>query len=117
MITMLTNNNLILHTTVISDLSDREKVLDALTEFTDEDFNGNNGEDYLWEVAKEKGFSSNQDYVIDQIRKSDIHGTNIVKTYLEEWLGNDSYVFMYKYDCKLVDSTMCVVSLAIVYDN
>ena len=32
----------------------------------DEDFNGNNGPDYLWEEAK--GFECNLDYVLDQIK-------------------------------------------------
>jgi hypothetical protein len=43
-----------------------DELLDILCNFDNEDFNGNNGADYLWECAK--GYESNQEFVIDMLR-------------------------------------------------
>ena len=43
-----------------------DELLDILYNFDNEDFNGNNGSDYLWECAK--GYESNQAYTLDILR-------------------------------------------------
>lgn len=43
-----------------------EDLLDILSNFSDCDFDGTNGEEYLWECAK--GYESNQAYTLDMLR-------------------------------------------------
>ena len=62
------------------------------------DFNGENGEDYTWEEALEKGFVSNLEYVIDKV-KSIENDEECVNTFFNEWMENDSYYAEYKVHC------------------
>ena len=77
---------------IINDINDRDEILDVLSNiYTDEDFNGNNGEEYLWEEAE--GYNSNQEYVVDCIKKSDIKCSDMVYKFFSEWLDNDGYYY------------------------
>ena len=71
-------------------IGNRESLLDALRSLSDfdRDFNGENGDDYLWEEAN--GFESNMDYLINKVReiKDD---EDCVISFFEEWMDNDSY--------------------------
>lgn len=40
--------------------------LSFLFDSLDADFSGINGEEYLWDIAKENGFKSNLDYALDE---------------------------------------------------
>ena len=83
----------------IDNINDREEVLNILSDvYTDEDFCGNNGEDFTWEEALEEGFESTQDYVIDKLRKSDLNGIDLVQKFLSEWLDNDGYYTNWEVD-------------------
>lgn len=73
----------------IENINDKEEVLATLSFFDDEDFNGNNGDEYLWDFAQ--GFESNQDYVLDTLEKSDLIGEELVHAYFEMWFDNDGY--------------------------
>ena len=65
----------------------------------DEDFNGNNGEEYLWEEAEEQGYECNADFLINKVLKdvSDDEDLdygkvrNLIDTFLFEWTGHDDY--------------------------
>ena len=65
----------------------------------DEDFNGNNGEEYLWEVAKEKGFENNADYLTDKVLKGITKDEpltcqqvqKLIDEFLSEWTQHDIY--------------------------
>lgn len=46
-----------------------EKELFNLFSSMDADFNGENGEDYLWDNAKDNGFNSNLDYSLFKARE------------------------------------------------
>ena len=69
-------------------VGNRESLLDALRSLSDFDcdFNGENGDDYLWEEAN--GFESNMDYLINKVReiKDD---EDCVNSFFEEWMDND----------------------------
>ena len=71
-------------------VGNRESLLDALRNLSDfdRDFNGANGDDYLWEEAN--GFESNMDYLINKVReiKDD---EDCINSFFEEWMDNDSY--------------------------
>lgn len=57
----------------------------------DEDHNGNNGEEYLTEDAKEKGYKCNLDYWIDDVLLNVRGIYYIVGQIVQEFLDNDSY--------------------------
>mgnify|MGYP000723060584 FL=1 len=69
-------------------VGNRESLLNALRSLSDFDcdFNGENGDDYLWEEAN--GFESNMDYLINKVReiKDD---EDCVNSFFEEWMDND----------------------------
>lgn len=71
-------------------VGNRESLLNTLRNLSDFDcdFNGENGEGYLWDSAE--GFESNMEYLINKVK--DIKGDeNCVNAFFEEWMGNDSY--------------------------
>ena len=66
----------------------------------DDDFNGNNGEDYLWEIAKDDGFKTNIDYCINKVMKQyEIDGDieKAIGDFFEFWFKSDSYFDEYDY--------------------
>lgn len=88
---------------------DRISLLYALRNIAsfDMDFNGENGEDFTWEEALEKGFVSNLEYVIDYVKdiKND---EECVNTFFKEWMDNDGYYAEYEVNC-LTDSKNRVI--------
>ena len=77
---------------IINNREDKEEILNALSSmYTDEDFNGNNGEEYTWESALEEGFESNQEYLVNWLRKSELKEEKLIEEFVDEWLGNDGY--------------------------
>jgi hypothetical protein len=85
------------------------EALDELARNWDKDFSGENGEDYLWEDAKDEGYECNADYVFNYIKESiedghynkysinSIRYATIVEDYLDMWLGSDNYYGAYNY--------------------
>ena len=78
----------------------RNSLLKALLEFAaiDNDFNGNNGNEYLWDRAK--GYKCNATYEVAYLRREfkDKSDEDVVKQYFEDWLGHDSYYYEYNTD-------------------
>ena len=77
-----------------------ENLKDALFSLAewDNDFNGKNGEGYLWDVAKEEGYTSNVGYLFDAISKeykNDVD--NLIFDFFACWLGEDDYYLDYSY--------------------
>ena len=80
------------NTITINNLNDRGEILETLRYMTtDEDFCGNNGEEYTWTVALDNGFQSSQEYLVSELSKSDLNGIALVEKFLHEWIDNDSY--------------------------
>lgn len=79
-------------TTAVVKKNTRQGLLDALKELAniDADFNGENGEEYLWDNARESGYESNADYLINDIKdiKDD---EELINEYIDRWIGGDSY--------------------------
>lgn len=100
----------------IKDLNNREEVLNTLGEFyTDEDFGGENGEDFTWEEAIDNGFESTQEYVIDQLEKNEnLKGEELVLSFLREWLDNDGYYSDWKFKSTKNEDGSYVCSVTIV---
>lgn len=113
---MISTGQLELKTVVIEDMLNNELILSALSEFSDEDFNGNNGEEYTWEKALEQGFKSSQDYVIDVLRNSGLTQEELIRAYFNEWLGHDYYYTDYRVEITPVGTNKAVVSLVTLRD-
>ena len=81
---------------------DRADLLEALLSFAedyDNDFNGQNGEEYLWDDAKEAGFSSNAEYLLDDLDKAyPTDDRTLIAEYFSEWLGHDNYYHDYDFN-------------------
>lgn len=95
----------ILNTAVINDINKKEDVLIALSNFDNEDFNGNNGEEYTSEDAIKNGFESTKDYILNKLQKSNLDAEEIIEDYLEELYGNDSYYYYYDYVLTQINNT------------
>lgn len=80
------------------------EILDNIARELDFDFNGENGEDYLWDAAKREGYTNNADYLYDLILKKikdkayDKYGNNntekfyrLIEEYIDYWMGADGY--------------------------
>ena len=82
----------------------KEDVIEYLNNIVneyDDDFNGNNGEDYLLQVAKDDGFKTNIDYCINKVMKQYEIDNDIVKAienFFDIWFNSDnSYYIQYDY--------------------
>lgn len=101
-----------IQTETIDDITDNTNLLNVLSWFGDEDFNGNNGKDYLWEEAEKLGYESNQEYVLCHfVDKDDLTPEEKIKTYFENWLGNDGYYIDYSYDLHHVKDNTYTLTL------
>lgn len=114
---MFTMDNVRLETVIIEDLSNRDYILSALESFFDEDFCGNNGEEFTREVALEQGFKSTQDYVLDVLKNSGLCGEELITAYFEQWIGKDGYYLGYSYELTQITQKTYVLSVVIVEDD
>lgn len=83
--------------------------LDELARSWDNDFSGENGEDYLCEDARDGGYECNADFVYEYMKNSikdgyynkytvdSVRYATIVEDYLDMWLGGDNYYGEYNY--------------------
>jgi len=77
---------------VVSVDGTKDDILNALRAIADNDmdFNGENGEDYLWAEAKQNGFISNVDYVMNEMRDFN-NEEEMIEKFIEMWMGKDDY--------------------------
>ena len=81
----------------------KENVIEYFNNIVDEyddDFNGNNGKDYLWDIAKDKGYKSNLDYSINKVMKQYEIDNDIVKAiedFFKLWFKSDGFFDEYDY--------------------
>ena len=105
-----------LHSNLIKvEAKNRESLLSALAELSnfDCDFNGENGIEYLWKDAKEKGFTSNLDYLLDKVKNIE-SDRECIKSFVSEWIDTDNYY----HECDLGyltddEGNITVISLAV----
>ena len=83
-------DRLILKSRIIADNPfDIDKFLISLAKL-DNDFNGKNGDDALWEISKTEGFKSNFDYVMYTISR-ETDGVKKIEKFVEMWMKDNSY--------------------------
>ena len=111
---MLTCNDHVLLETVQCNPLDKESIISALTLIQDEDINGNNGEEYLWEVAKENNCKTNLEYLEKLLRESDKDTiSGLAFLYFDTWFRNDNYYQTYQFTYNIVGDT-AVISVVII---
>lgn len=109
--------NLTLLTEIIEKTNNGEElkkaILSALYNFgmVDNDFNGENGADYLWEEAQ--GYESNRDYLLDKVSQYDVIEVMIYK-YFDRWIGHDTYYDAYNYDI-IYNENNEIIAIALAY--
>lgn len=120
-------NEIYLQVGIIKDITDLTDVKNVLSDMTvcDNDFTGENGAEYLWESAKEKGFETNLDYVLAEVLKPETLHSNkdgykqgfyfAVKKFFDMWLGNDGYYRSYNWQIEEVENNPLSVVIALAY--
>ena len=80
-------DKLMLKSAILEDTpSDVNKFLISLSEL-DDNLNGKNRENALWDKAKESGFKSNLDYIMDCISKEP-DGAKKIEQFVDMWLSD-----------------------------
>ena len=74
----------------------RESIVSTLVQFAsiDNDFNGENGEEYLWPDAKATGYKSNAEYLANLVYDELPKGSNFedyANAFAKAWNENDGY--------------------------
>lgn len=93
----------------------RRCVLGDLRDFAniDNDFNGVNGKDFLWDKARDAGFETNVDYVISEVGKID-DLEEAVKMFFDLWMQNDYYYESYSVGVIKKAGTIIALSIVVV---
>lgn len=58
----------------------------------DSDFNGANGDEYLWEEAE--GFESNAEYCLS-VAQNEVGPREMIEKFISMWMGKDPYYYDY----------------------
>lgn len=100
----------------IEDTSNKKNLLKALKKVAsiDDFFMGYDSDECLWECAKDEGFKTNVDYVINKVReiKDDVE---LVEEFLKLWLDDDGFCESYEFKY-ILDENKHIESLAIVIE-
>ena len=112
--------------TVINDHIKKVNLINIFEQLAthDEDFNGGNGDEYLWGSAKEKGFETNSDYLTDEVLKDITDDEEIaqdkvaklIDKYLSKWTGNDDYYSGVDFDF-IIKNNVLFVAVAVAKEN
>jgi len=112
--------------TVINDHIKKVNLINIFDQLAthDEDFNGGNGDEYLWNSAKEKGFETNSDYLTDEVLKDITDDEEIaqdkvaklIDEYLSKWTGNDDYYSGVDFDF-IIRNNVLFVAVAVAKEN
>lgn len=83
----------------------REEVSQMLMDLSllDNDFNGENGEEYLWTEAE--GFGSNAEYTLF-IAECENTPTEMVRRFIDMWMSHDDYYLEYKIGIVIQDDNL-----------
>ena len=95
------------HYEIIANINDKEILLNVLSNFEDEDFNGNNGIQYCKDETLDNNFTSDKDYIVDKLKNSNFDTDKIISEYFYYWLGN----YFYHYDLIKINNKKAVLYL------
>ena len=100
--------------TVIADSTNKEDVIYALCQLAEDDydFSGENGKEYLWEVAENNGYETNLEYVADNIKST--YFTQVISEFLSMWLDNDDFYDTYEWAWHNIGNGKIVIILSYI---
>lgn len=82
----------------VVEAKNRDSLLSALIGSVDDnDLNGENGEEYLWESAKNAGFDNNLDFIADVVKNVE-SDKKCIEEFFKLCYGADSYYEDYEVD-------------------
>ena len=123
---MLSETTVWVADTVINDHIKRINLISIFDQLSthDDDFNGGNGDEYLWDSAKENGFETNSDYLTTEVLKGITEDEKItqdrvcklIDEFLSKWTGNDSYYMGVDFDFTIRNNVL-FVAVAVAKDN
>lgn len=90
------------------------KALETLSE-ADNDFKGENGDDYLWDWVRDAGFKTNAEYAFYMASKEE-KAEDIIDVYFKNWCEIDCYYSNYTYSC-CRDEDGYIISIALAFDS
>ena len=64
-------------------------MLASVSDF-DNDFTGENGEEFLWDEVDSSKYKSNLDYMLDEVKDIE-DDAEAIETFFEEWMNKDGY--------------------------
>lgn len=106
------------NTVIIKDITDKQEVLEVLANnFENEDFNGNNGEEFTRNPEAIEQGMSDQEYTISVLENSGLEGEEIIKRYLEELYGSDGYYTDYDYNLTPVSGNTYALSVVALRED
>lgn len=93
----------------------KEDVLEALSFLMDfdNDFIGENGEDYLWDEAREKGFKCNRDYLLHEVSEHECY-SDMIEEYITTAMERDNNYYDYTYH-ESWDNKGNLINIVLVY--
>lgn len=107
---------ILLQSEIIDNINDRNNILDVLSRFDDEDFNGNNGDEYLWSVCKSFGCKTNKEFALKCAAEQE-KPNFIIGIYFDFWLNTDESYKGFSWDLIEVDNNKHVLTLARVTED
>lgn len=106
--------------TMVTETMDKknfERKLFRLLEDIDQDFVGENGEEYLWDKAKEEGFDSNLEYSISKAKEKHCDIKEVISSVISDAMnGWDNYYESSEYSVVEIYGDY-VVTIAVVDNN
>ena len=107
-----------------NNISNLRQALISLCE-NDWDMNGNNGDEYTWEVALKNGYETSAEYLADESInigwKCNYALPNrldfAVGHFVGRWLGDDDYYADFEYETTIVNDDLAVICVAYTENN
>lgn len=103
----------------IADVNDPQQVKSALLELFDfdEDMNGNNGEEYLWDEARKSGYESNNEYLADKAVSETDTAEAAVDLFAKEFFDGNIFYYSNIELEKIRDNDSLYIAVASADDN
>lgn len=87
-------------------------IMEILNNLQDDDMNGNNGSEYLWECSKKLNFKTNLEYMEYILNKSDFNEVgDLIGLFLKTLCQLDSFYKNYEFKTMWIDNTKKAVAI------
>ena len=85
--------------------NDRKDVRNSLISlcYGDADMNGDNGEEYLWDEAREHGYSNNSSYLADYVMANNSKVASMFTDFMFIWMERDKSYYDLGYEIDFIE--------------